>query len=474
MESKITTEQVDAWLTEFRHRYQTSHRPIRVSFRSLCSPWSWAKRSDAYTHLMHRYPAKILPYIPIFFLSSHEYAGPDELVLDNFAGTGTVLLESVIHPYLKRSAIGVEINPLARLIAKVKTTPLPSGMLRQEAQRLISEIKTSICDAEIPEFANRDLWFSPRIQQELAKIRRCIERVEHPDLRDFFLVCFSNIIRDVSLADPKIAPPVLLKPEHFSRNPLRQLAMAALVRKKKLARPLTYFRQAMEKNMKRIETLNTIEELSDGKVKAEVVWDDSRALKVGKLVSGGRIEKSSAKPLKDGSVGLIITSPPYINAQKYVRSTKLELFWLGLVTYEELPGLDRQFVGTDRVFSYEYSAPSALGVGSADKAIQRIHDRSKEKAGVVSRYFHDMRQVMRETCRVLKKGGRFVLVIGDNTICGIKVPNHHILADIAAEDSGFDVETMLVDRIRSRGMITKRHETGGMLEDEYVLVLSKD
>lgn len=462
-----------SYLKRFEDKYEQEGRPIRVSFRSLCSNWPWAKRSEAYTHLMHKYPAKILPYIPIFFLSSESYVGQDECVLDPFAGTGTVLLESIIHPYFKRNAIGAEINPLARLIAKVKTTPLCIDKLKEEAKSLISRIKSFSDDADIPEFPNRDLWFSKRIQTELAKIRKCLEDVADPDFRDFFLVCFSSIIRHVSLADPKIAPPVLLKPEHFAKNPQRQSEMAALVRRKKWARPLTYLVRAVERDIKRIETLNRIDEVQCKKVKGEIIWDDARELKRGRLTAKGKIDKSDAEPLESESIGLVITSPPYINAQKYIRTTKFELFWLGLANQEEISQLDAKFVGTERVFWDEYKDMHLIGIESADMIIQRIYERNKNRAGIVSRYFADMREVIREIRRVLKKGGRFVLVIGDNTICGLKVESHRILTDIATQDSGFEVETVLVDKIRSRGMITKRHETGGMVLDDWVIVLQK-
>ncbi|GAH48113.1 unnamed protein product, partial [marine sediment metagenome] len=77
-----------------------------------------------------------------------------------FAGTGTVLLESIVHPYLKRNAIGVEINPLGRLISKVKTTPLDDEELRSEAARLFRRIANFNGDINIPDFPNRDFWFS--------------------------------------------------------------------------------------------------------------------------------------------------------------------------------------------------------------------------------------------------------------------------------------------------------------------------
>lgn len=465
---------VNTQIEKFNARYQKTSKPIRVSFRSLCSGWPWAKRSELYTHLMHKYPAKILPYIPIFFLSSETYASREETILDPFAGTGTVLLESIIHPYFKRNAIGVEINPLARLIAKVKTTPLDTVKLRKEAKALISRIKAFSGKVDIPEFTNRDLWFSPRIQTELAKIKRCIEEVEDPDFKDFFFVCFSSIIREVSLADPNIPPPVILNPKNFVKNPERQKGAVALLRRKKWARPLGYFKRKIEKNIGRIDTLNQIKELHDKQVKSEIVWDDARELKRGRLIVKGQIDKSEAEPIEDESIGLVITSPPYINAQKYIRTTKFELFWLGLVNEKEIVDLDRNIMGTERVYRSEYIKTSLIGIESADKVIKRIYERDKERAAIVSKYFSDMRQVTKEIYRVLKRNGRFILIIGDNRVCGIRVENHKVLSDIAIQDAGFEVETILVDKIRSRGMITKRHETGGLVLDDWVIVFKKE
>lgn len=467
---------VDAQMEKFTEKYQENLKPIVVSFRSLCSSWPWARRSECYTHLMHKYPAKILPYIPIFFLSSESYASSTDTILDPFAGTGTVLLESIIHPYFKRDAIGVEINPLARLIAKVKTTPLDTDELRKEADTLISRIKAYSGDvADIPEFPNREMWFSHRIQTELAKIRICIEEVENLNFRDFFFVCFSSIIREVSLADPRIPPPVILNPKRFEKDPERENEVAALLRKKKWARPTTYFKRKIERNIERIETLNQITELHDEKVKSEIIWDDARKLRKGKLTVKGEIDKTKAEDVEDGSIGMVITSPPYINAQKYIRTTKFELFWLGLVDKSEIIELDKKFVGTERVYRSEYSELLLTGIDSADRVIKRIYEKDRERASIVSKYFSDMRQVMREVHRVLKKGGRFILVIGDNTVRGTKVENHKILVDMAIEDQdgGFEVETIMVDRIRARGMITKRHKSGGLVSDDWIIVFKK-
>jgi len=464
---------VDARLRKFQQDYLQRKKPVRVNFRSLCSDWLWARRSEAYSHLMHRYPAKIFPYIPIFFLSSKTYASPNEIVLDPFAGTGTVLLESITHPYFKRHAIGVEINPLARLITKVKTTPIDTAKLTTVAKDLIAHVKTFSGRAEIPEFPNRNLWFSPHVQVELSKIRKCIEEIEDNDIKDFFLVCFSSIIREVSRADSRIATPVILRPENFT-DPQEQKKVENLLKKKKYGKPLSCFKEKVEKNIRRLESLNKIDEIKSGKVTSEIVWDDARDLKSGRLVGKGRIDKTGARPIANESIGLVITSPPYINAQKYVRTTKFELFWLGMISEKELVGLDRRFIGTERIYFNEYKGLSYVGIASADNVIKHIYTKDPAKAGVVSKYFHDMRLVMREVHRVLEKGGRFILVIGDNTICGIKVKNHKILVDIAVQEVGFELEFVLVDKIRSRGMITKRHETGGLMLNDWIIVLKKE
>jgi len=80
------------------------------------------KKNNRNLHYVHYYPGRIYPYIPLYLLSLADFADLDGFVLDPSAGSGTIMLESIINPVFKRNALGVEINPLARLISKVKTT----------------------------------------------------------------------------------------------------------------------------------------------------------------------------------------------------------------------------------------------------------------------------------------------------------------------------------------------------------------
>jgi len=474
----LIKQQVDEQLHRYVTAYSQTAEPQRIGFRELCADWPWAKRSDAYTHFLHRYPAKLLPYIPIYVLSS-SLAEPNDIVLDVFAGTGTVLLESIIHPFHPRRAYGVEINPLARLISQVKTHPLDPDKLRASARDLFKRIRSFSGTPTLLEFPGIDFWFRGKAKEGLALVRERIETANlEADYKDFFRACFSSIIRDMSRADPRVSPPVRVTVKTVRRfgQDQRDLMQKELRRKQK-AKASTLFRQAVLRNIQRMGELWDARPLNynENQPLATIIWDDARSLCQASYLGKGNLDKSTAPPLADNSIGIVITSPPYINAQKYVRTTKLELWWLAMVepSTDGLSQFAKQFVGTERVPYEEYKELSLVGNPRADEVLKHIYKSSPERAGIVSRYFRDMRLVMTEVYRVLKPGGYFVLVIGDNTVCGHVVENHSILAEIAQEDIGFYLKAVLVDEIRSRGLITKRHETAGVIADEWVLMLKK-
>jgi DNA modification methylase len=460
---------VDERLEESQALYAAGEVPQPVAFRELCSQWQWAKRSDVYTHLLHRYPAKLLAYIPIFFLSS-SLATLEDKILDPFAGTGTVLLESISHPYFPRNCYGVEINPLARLIAKVKTTPINPDVLEVKSEQLYRLIREYDSKPDIPDFPNRDYWFRGEVLEETAKVKACINNLETgEDEKDFFLICLSSIIRDVSWADPKVAPPVKLRADKFPEE--QRPFIEKILAKKSSANVFVYFQQAVARNTSRMRHLYEYWSKRQ-KIQAEIIWDDARSIAKGCYAGKGIIIKNAPESL-DGQIGLVITSPPYINAQKYVRTTKLELWCLGLETRDSIQDLDKSLIGSERIYYEDYKELRAFGNPLADQLLGTIYDKSPKQAGVVLRYFQDMRTVMQAIHRVLKPDGHFILVVGDNRVCGQSVENHKILAEIAQENNNFIVQSILVDSIRSRGLITKRHATAGVIPEEWVIVMRK-
>jgi DNA modification methylase len=80
------------------------------------------KRVSGLTHSFYRYPARFSPEFAKEIIA--RFSDKGDLILDAFMGSGTSIVEAVANG---RIAIGVDINPIAYFVARVKTTPLSKG-----------------------------------------------------------------------------------------------------------------------------------------------------------------------------------------------------------------------------------------------------------------------------------------------------------------------------------------------------------
>jgi len=383
----------------------------------------------------------MIHHIPYLFVNDDAVCSPEDTVLDVFCGSGTVLVESIL---ASRNCIGADLNPLCCLISKVKTTSLTKKELDFAIRQLFKKLKVKAnvhSRMLIPKFSNIDYWFTKNAQRSLAHIRWSIEDCDlSPALRDFFLVCFSSIIRRSSRADPRIGPPV------FSKEMKKAIARGRRVYPKKI------FGETVRNNRDRILKFSSE---CPRNVSPHVLLQDAKELSIRKE-----------------SIDLVITSPPYMNAQKYFRSTRLELFWLGLISEGRFANLDSHAVGTDRIRRSEYSDLKETGIHEVDKIVEDIFEEHPLRACIVSKFFSSLDQVIKEVYRVLKIDKYFILVIGNNMVRKRRFPSHKVAIEIA-EKYGFSLALAMVDKIKIRGLMTKRNETSGLIDSEWILVLRK-
>lgn len=449
--------------------YQKTNKPQSANFWNIFEQY---RNRDRYTHLIHAYPSKLLSHIPAFFLE--HFLPKKGTVLDPFCGSGTVLLEGFIKGH---SCIGIEINPIARLISKVKTTPIPPDKLRVALKNSLKRAQLIKPDGKFTG-PNADYWFVPRVKSQLTILRNAINTLDlnnfdtlGPDIKNFLWVCFSALIRRKSLADPRVSPPVRLNPEKFKLNPQRRSAIEKLLIEKKRQNTFSVFKEIAEINISRMNRFFADERVFGN---SEVIWDDARNIRCGRLLDRGILEKEKAKRLRASSVDLIITSPPYINAQKYTRSLSLEMFLCGHWQNRSARAMyDRQVIGTERVPIIKTEALKSTGIRRLDNEIKRIAKISAKRAGIVLKYFEDIQQSLIEMHRVLKKDRYLVLVIGNNKIFGKEIRTDKIIKEIAINDIGFELELVLYDDIKSWGLMTKRNTTADIISREWILVLKK-
>lgn len=445
-----------ALLEKLMERYERQQSPISVDFREMVS---WIKSPDRYTHMIHPYPAKLLVHIPHLFLSNDLLSKPGDTVLDPFCGSGTVLLEAILNG---RSAIGVDCNPLACLISRVKTTPISSQKLQASFRRLMDRV-TGTPSASAPDVVNMDYWFYPHVQRQLVCILDAIEKTRDPQLRDFFLVAFSNCVRKVSLADPRVSVPVRLREGQYSKkHPLRRKTAEHLRRLRRI-NVKKLFCQIVQSNMTRMATLDGLGVTH----KATVALGDVRSMEG--FPNGANSGNGSKR---DSEVQLIVTSPPYIGAQKYIRSSSLSLGWLRYCKSGDLRAQKSGVIGREEYRKKEYEMPLKVGLKSADLCLARVRKVNPLRAHIAAQYIAEMKEAFGKVPKMLKPGGFMVLVAGNNTVCGLEFDTSSYLKGIL-ESLGLSLKLCLIDDIRSRGLMTRRNKTASIITREWVMVFQK-
>jgi len=181
---------------------------------------------------------------------------------------------------------------------------------------------------------------------------------------------------------------------------------------------------------------------------------------------------STGTQLPDESVQLIITSPPYVGAQKYVRAMSLSLGWLNLCTATSLRTEKNNSIGREEYRKEEYSNPTHTDIQAADRLLTSIRSVNPLRAHIAAQYLCEMREALTECTRVLKPEGYLVLVIGNNHICGHEFLTVDYLETLLRR-TGLSLRLRLIDDIKSRGLMTKRNKTAGMIAQECVLVFQK-
>ena len=334
----------------------------RLSEELQNEPWGYADADTKnLTHNIHRYSGKFIPQIAARAISI--LTQPSELVVDPYCGSGTTLVESVL---LGRRAIGVDLNQLAVLIARVKTTPISKLALSKLVQTLSNELALSAVDSELPLFrdsfkeTNSELyqdprfdcewyrkWFQPHVLRELIAIDSAIQKLDQQAISDFARVAFSDILRRSSNAHSGY-PNVM-----FDKNAPKKGA------------PIPLFLKTLKRNLEMVASLSS----------ASTSWPDA------KVIHGN----AASLPMDDDTVDAIITHPPYVGSIPYAEYGVLSLRWLGI----DAKQLDRELTGGRR--------------------------QSKD---VIRRFENGYSQMLSETQRVLKPGRYAFLMVGNPVVRG--------------------------------------------------------
>ena len=446
-----TNDDIQDILNDMMSEYSVNNTPINVNFRKLVY---WLKAGDQLTHQIHSYPAKLLPHIVNFFLKAHSHF-KYKTVLDPFCGSGTVALESSIQDFYPLIA---DANPFALLLAKVKTTPYSVKKLIETLEIILIKAKKYRVAPAI-DVINQHLWYLPEHKKKLEIILRAINEIEDADMKDFFKVCFSSLAKKISYADPAINVPVRLKTKETFSDATNKRIQKRLDWIKNL-NVIDEFDNVVTSNIERVEQTN---KKYPNRIAANKVGIDARNI---------FNNSDLAERMPDNSIPFIITSPPYGSAQKYIRSSSLSLNWLGFVTPKGLRSLEEESIGREHLIT----EPLCLSDGDLPEKysnlIEKISQTNKSRARITQKYLIEMKEVVKELARILAPNGRIVFVLGNNQVCGETLRNDEFIIHYFKKN-GLKTRLVLIDDIKSRGLMTKRNRSASIISRETVLIFEK-
>ncbi|WP_165448604.1 DNA methyltransferase [Rhizobium ruizarguesonis] len=389
-----------------------------------------SSHTSPFTHGLHRYPAKFIPQIPRWAIN--ELSRPGEVILDPFMGSGTSLVEALV---ADRYAHGIDLDPLACLIAKAKTARNDREELRHLHARLANSVLREEENLFVPMdgVKNFEHWFSRATWGTLQNIRNNILALDCSESSRVFLLCvFSSILRRVSNADDQT----------------QKTYVSGTLRKNPPAARPAFFR-ALER------AINSLDTVGSKRMDTHV-----------------RIHQASATamPITDRSIDLIVTSPPYLDSVDYMYNMMVEYFWLGDVL--GIPNR-RDFNEARRLSVGGKKSQSNLTLPSCVSEYIDLNDLPDYRKAAAASYFSSMDNHFREAARVLKTGRNYVLVIGNSQTEKGQLPVHDALVSIASTH-GFSLQHAFGYRIRRHYMKFPRKGRGGIILMDWVIVLKNE
>lgn len=177
---------------------QKSQSNMKNNF--ISSIWDFKQVSlDETNYLTHdflRWYGKLIPQLVSRLIKM--YSKENDLVLANFAGSGTVLLESHI---LHRNSIGIDSSPLSILLCKVKTTPY-----KPDTNEFIDSLGQYLKKNKNKKFSMDETdkkWYDEKIFNELMLIREKINSIKDEKDKNYYLLALASITRKISRIDSR-------------------------------------------------------------------------------------------------------------------------------------------------------------------------------------------------------------------------------------------------------------------------------
>jgi len=403
--------------------------PQLVSFRALIPE---IEDTTYLTHALYYYPAKFIPQVVRYCI--REYSPEGGWIIDPFAGSATVGLEALL---CQRNAILLDLNPLLGRIVPLKLqirhTALDHNVLRQSVEAM-KRSQTQY----FPEWSNLSYWYPPQVLERLGCYWGWLKQAERTPYTMLIEASLLKASKQFSYAEHRT--PKLFKS------------------KSKLAEIATLVQQDWQAQLDDAIASVAFDALKRVQQTALLLKGNAN-----QVIAYAGVDSATMRLDSQYTTDCVLTSPPYLQAQEYIRTSKLELYWLGHSEDEikRLGKLEIPYRRADRI----------VETPTLSRVRQQI-TRADLRA-LLDSYFCYTLRALENAMQTLRPTGRACIFIGSPKVDGIEVEAWRIILEYFGE-CGFSFVHIFEDRIKNRQLFGRRkNKNPEGMKSEFLLVLSK-
>ena len=386
---------------------------------------------------LHKYPATMLPQIGIEILK--ELNIKTGTLLDPYCGSGSSFASGLECGLTEMH--GFDINPLAVLISKTKFTKVSINELietkkifRDNLDKFLKNEK-NISSLKQPKITNIDFWFSKKVAENLMVIKHFIDEISDKNIRRFFLIPFSETVRECS----------------YTRNNEFKL-----------------FRIKSE------DLLNFNPDVIDIYLKK---WDDILQLyqyfyfpKLNEKINIS-VQYDQFQPSNE-YFDVVLTSPPYGDSRTTVAYGQFSTFsneWLGI---DYARKIDKMLMGGTK-------SKDIITTGLISDYISQINEVDTKRALEVTAFYNDLENSIVKVSKSIHKGGKSIYVVGNRTVKNVQLPTDQFIAE-KFEENGFKHLITYERALSNKAMPSRNSPTNkagktiNTMLFEYVVVCEKN
>lgn len=377
---------------------------------------------------LYKYPAKFIPQVIAYALAAYGRAGMS--VIDPFAGYGTV---GTVARLCGNNYELWDLNPLLEYLHSIAIM----HPIDVDSDVLVRNLMVHT-GPFVPDWSNIGYWYPEQFLPMLSRVWGFYHSLEDERLKQILLIPLLKATRYFSYNDEKR--------QKLSRSPLAKRRTDKLEANDWQS---TFANMVLRGVAQVLSRLREYQELQPKHVECNICAGvDGLTQDIGR------------------EHDILITSPPYLQAQEYIRATKMDLFWLG---YSEhyIKELGK------REFPYQDVPKIPVYSNTYTRCLENI--KEPHMARLFERYFYGVIGTLTRLQEHITD--KLLLFVGSATIRTIPIPIDHIFTE-HFEALGWTHEITLIDTIASRAMFFYRLNPATGAKDsrmltEHLVVLSK-